>query len=116
MNPKPKTIDLTPEDEAKVERLKRSKEKTKVSPEELLVAEFGYYYGWQAMLDLLDNKVTLEDAMKLLEGGRKVWNSKMVDQAYAMYIASAAANSGKKSKQILQKGLNEFIKQSKADM
>lgn len=112
-----KRLELTPDELAKVLQRKRSVEasKVKVSPEDLFVAEFGYYFGWEAMVSLANNEITFDDANVLLAGARKVWNAKLVDMASIMFTASAAAQSGKKAKQVMQKGLDEFMKQAKAD-
>lgn len=112
----PKRLELTPEELAVVARRKRQNEPVKVSPEELFIAEFGYYYGWEGVVALVNNQVSMTDANTLLTGARKVWNAKMVDVASAVFTASAAAQSGKRAKQIMNKGLKEFIKQAKADL
>lgn len=112
----PKRLELTPQELERVLRRKRQSEPIKVSPEELMVAEFGYYFGWEAMVAILNNEISLEDAGVLLAGARKVWSAKVVDLASVIYTASAASQSGKKAKSVMNKGLKEFIKQAKADM
>lgn len=113
---KPKRLELTTDELAKISQRKRRDEKIKVSPEELFIAEFGYYYGWNGMLAILNNEITMDDANILLTGARKVWNAHMIDTASIMFTASAAAQSGKKAKQVMSKGLKDFIKQAKADV
>lgn len=79
----------------------------KISPELYMVAEFGYYFGWEALLALRrgytvepvsGNKeiFTLEEAQVLLEGARKVWYSKLLEHG-GMNVATNSFKSGSKS-------------------
>jgi len=71
-----------------------------VSPEIYLVSEFGYYFGWDAVLAIrrgytvepvTGNKevFTLDEAQILLEGARKVWYSKLTEQAHAQMVGGS---------------------------
>lgn len=102
-------LDLMPEVEAKsalergerrMER-QRSKKGLDISPEIYLVAEFGYYFGWDAVLAIRrgytvepvsgEKEVfTLKEAHVLLEAARKVWYSKLVEQSHGNMVASAS--------------------------
>src|SRR5215217_5582784 len=95
----PKTIlDLmSPEDRDKaIERANKrfaatqSKKGISISPSVYAVAEFGYYYGWDAVLAVrrgytvepitkIKEVFSLEEMNVLLEGARKVWYSKLVE-------------------------------------
>jgi hypothetical protein len=102
-------LDLMPEDERKKaitrahKRIEhqRSRKGLDVSPEIYLVAEFGYYFGWDAMMAVrrgytvvpVTNEkevFTLEEALILLEGARKVWYSKLVEQSHGNMVGSSA--------------------------
>lgn len=111
-----KKLELTEEELARVARRKQQDEKTKVSPEELFISEFGLYFGWQGVKALMDNEIDMHSATTLVAGVRKVKARDMTDLAMAVFTASAAAQSGKKAQSVLSKGLREFIKQSKADL
>lgn len=111
-----KRLELTPEELERVLKRKRQDEKTRVSPEELFIAEFGYYYGWDAMLAILSNDISMQDANVLINGARKVWNRQMIDMASIMFTSGTAARSGKKSTQVMNKGLKEFYKRAKVDL
>lgn len=106
-------LDLMPKEEAEkaVERGKRRLERQKtrkgldVSPEIYLVAEFGYYFGWEAVLAIRrgytvtpgsnDREVlTLEEAQILLEGARKVWYSKLVEQTHSTMVGGSFKTTG----------------------
>lgn len=84
------------------------------TPEEYALAELGMYFGWQAVRDVLDNKVSTEDFQSILNGGRKVWYS----QVYDIAMASVAAYSAPKTKhptQTFQAMMNHYTKNMKVD-
>ncbi len=111
----PKRLELTAEELAKVQRSRQSREPLNVAPEELFIAEFGYYYGWGGVQAILNNDIDMATASGLLRGAQKVWYNKVVEQSYATYTSNVAGQSGKKGNQIMKKGLAEFIKQSKVE-
>ena len=108
-------LDLMSKEEAQkaVERGRRRLEKHKakrgldVSPEVYLVAEFGYYFGWegvmairQGFIEKIDDSgavvkdpFTLDEALLLLEGARKVWYTKLMEQGHANLASNVAARN-----------------------
>lgn len=119
-------LDLLPEDERKkaVERGRRRMERTRskkgldVSPEIYLVAEFGYYFGWDAMLAIRRGYTvvpgtnekeifTLDEALVFLEGARKVWYSKLVEQSHGNLVANSSVYS-KNPGQSFNNGVQPF--------
>lgn len=87
-------------------RANKSKKGLSVPPEFYMAAEFGYYFGWEAVMALRRGftvqPVTGEkellswaEAQLLLEGARKVWYSKIVDHAEAGVIANTFNASSK---------------------
>lgn len=114
-------LDLMPAEEAKkaIERGERrmarqqSRKNLDITPEIYLVSELGYYFGWEAVLAVrrgyttvpsTDSKgklvykkevFTLEEAQVLLEGARKVWYSKLVEQSQASIVGHSFKSSAK---------------------
>lgn len=104
-------LDLMPEEDRQKaiergrKRMNRNKSrKTDVSPEIYLVAEMGYFFGWDAMLAVrrgytvvpgtTEKEIfTLDEAMVLLEGARKVWYAKLVEQAHAGIVSNSFKSS-----------------------
>ena len=88
-------------------RLERQKSKKglDVSPEIYLVAEFGYYFGWEGVMaikrgyiekhdskgEIVKDPFTLDEALVLLEGARKVWYTKLTEQGHSQLIANTSA-------------------------
>lgn len=112
MNPSKSILDLMPESERDkaLERARKRMERQSnkkgldVSPEIYLVAEFGYYFGWDAMMAIRRGYTvapgtsekeifTLEEALVLLEGARKVWYSKITEQTHAGVISNSFKSS-----------------------
>lgn len=84
----------------------------KVSSQIYLLAEFGYYYGWQAVKDVRDCVITEEEMFVLLEGARKVYYNKLVEKSQVMTTAVATPLS-KNSKKTYNEGMKQFIERSK---
>jgi hypothetical protein len=61
----------------------------KVSPEVYLIAEFGYFYGWDAIQAIRKNEIALDEVEVLLEGARKVWWAKLVDTGGVYSVAGS---------------------------
>jgi len=107
-------LDLLPEDERekalsraqkRLER-KRARRGLDIAPEIYLAAEFGYYFGWDALMAIRrgytvvpgtnEKEVfTLEEAYLLLEGAKKVWASKLIDQANVSVISNGFTSEEK---------------------
>lgn len=103
---------LTPEELAKAKAVKQRHEAKKLTPELQLVAEFGYYYGWEAVRDVLKNNIDLETMLGLLYGARKVWYRQVIDGAVASQVAFVSANS-KSPQSTFNKGMAPFMKEIK---
>ncbi len=129
-------LDLMPKQEAEKarenakKRLERqmSRKGLDVSPEMYLVSEFGYYYGWDAVLAIrrgytiepvMDSRgnfvtdkegniryhpstLTLEEAQLMLEGARKVWYSKITEQTHAQMIGNSFKTTSKSFSQAVK--------------
>ena len=121
-------LDLLPEDKRQlaIDRAKKRNEKRKarkgldVSPEFFDVAEFGYYYGWEAVLAARrgftvvpvtgERELFSYDEMQLLlEAARKVWYVKLIETAGAGMTSTGAAFS-KTPRQTLEDGLEPLKK------
>lgn len=90
-------LDLMSEEDANKARVKAEKREARASEvitaEYMLLAELGVYYGWEAIMAVLDDTITLPQARMFIEGGRKLHSSDVFDSA----VAGVAANAKKKS-------------------
>jgi hypothetical protein len=102
-----KLPDLTPEQLAKIQRLKGDDTATaEVSPEMYFIAEFGYYFGWGAIVALETGVIGINRAIDLMEAAQKVWYSHVHDQALATFYATKDAKT-------FNQGIKTFVKKSK---
>ena len=99
--------DFTPEQLAKLKAIK-AKSGAGASAfyrdNELLLAEFGKYYGWQAVCDVLADRVTYETFIALLNAGRAMRLRERIESTQDM-AAAIGATFGKKPEQALRKYL-----------
>lgn len=108
-------LEISEADLIKVKRRKAIDAKSKVSQSWLFLAEFGYYFGWEGIQAVRNDKdFTMEEAEMLIRGARKVWSSKVYDYASAAFIGAASANA-KKPSQVFKKATSDIIKSAKAD-
>ena len=107
-----KQLNLTPEEWEKVKRAKRRREaKDNVDTSWYLLAEFGSYYGYQAIKDARSNKITWEEFEILLEAGRKHHHAKLYQQAEIIMATEAIKH--KKSKTKGRRILDKILKKAK---
>lgn len=99
--------DFTPEQLAKLKAIK-AKSGAGASAfyrdNELLLAEFGKYYGWQAVCDVLADRVTYETFIALLNAGRTMRLRERIESTQDM-AAAIGATFSKKPGQSLRKYL-----------
>lgn len=107
---KPKSLELTQAELDKVAERRKRDETTKISPEWRLLAEFGIYYGWEAIKAVRNNEISTDEFNSLLSGGRKVWAGRMIDLSTVTFTSLVASKS-KKPQSVMNKGLKEFIRE-----
>lgn len=104
-------LDLMPKEErekalARAEK-RLAKRTGQISPEMYLVAEAGYYFGWEAIvaikrgyIEYVDKDgitkqslLTLEEVSSLVDAARKVWYTKVLDQSLGNMNATISAHT-----------------------
>lgn len=102
--------DFTPEQLAKLKAIK-AKSGASASAfyrdNEMLVAEFGKYYGWQAVCDVLADRVAYETFIALLNAGRALRIRERIESTQDM-AAAIGATFSKKPEQALRKYLKQL--------
>lgn len=109
-----KTLQIRPEDLAKIQNRKAQDEKLKVDAEWLALAEFGNYYGWGGVQAILNNDIDGDTMVMLLQGARKIEARRFYDSAKASFIGGVSANS-KKPTQTFTKATKGTEKAMRAD-
>jgi hypothetical protein len=123
-------LDLMPEDEREraIERANRRINRQKaskgldISPAIYDMCELGYFLGWDALLAVRRGFTMLPDGTKepfteqeakiILEGVRKVWFTKLIEESGGNMVAFGAANS-KSPGDAFNKGTKEFQERAK---
>ena len=118
--PKPqapkKYLEIKPEDQAKLEQIKkRQAQKVRIDEEHLAIAEFGMLYGWDAVLAVLKNEIDAETFLWLLEAGRRVKHKALYDSSRAVLVGTSSANA-KRPGTAFKKATKDLIKAMKADV
>lgn len=85
-----------------------------VTPELYVVAEFGYYFGYEGIRAIKAQEISLDEVYVLLAAARKVWYSKVVDTSHATVVAQVAAQS-KNIASSFAKGMSTFFKKMKVN-
>lgn len=87
---------ITPEELDKIKAHQASTQGAfPVDTEWLLLAEFAKAYGWQAYLDVKDDKITGAEMLTLIEANRKLQAIQSLKMARDVYIGSSTARSTK---------------------
>lgn len=82
---------LTPAEREKMRKFKKQEAERKPLPSIRILAELGDMYGWQAIRDVLENKVDPDLMMRLLRESRNVRRKHLAEQYRMMFESIAAA-------------------------
>lgn len=82
---------LTPAEREKIQKFKQQEQSRRPLPSVRILAELGEMYGWQAIRDVLENKVDSDLMMRLLRESRNVRRRHLADQYRMMFESIAAA-------------------------
>ena len=82
---------LTPAEREKMRKFKKQEAERKPLPSVRILAELGDVYGWQAIRDVLENKVDPDLMMRLLRESRNIRRRNLADQYRMMFDSIAAA-------------------------
>ena len=81
---------LNPDERESMSKFKKREAARKPLPSVRILAELGDVYGWQAIRDVLENKVDPDLMMRLLRESRNIRRKHLADQ-YRMTFESIAA-------------------------
>lgn len=83
--------DFTESEKSQARKVKQSAQMSDLyNDSELLLAEFGSYYGWQALKDAAQGRMTTRTFLALLEAARKLERTKRLERLDDMSVAIAA--------------------------
>lgn len=94
--------DLLERDKDKIAASRELKGRSYVDPEDELLAEFGLYFGWEAVMAVKTNIIDYTTMISLTLGARKVNNANRYTKIMDTYLAVAGSQSEKGSKALKQ--------------
>ncbi len=107
--PEPRSLDISPEDLAKVQSARGLAQKAIVDPEWRAIGELGVHYGWQAVEAVLNNTIAGDEMTQLLLAARQVNKEHHRAIAQATFIATVSGQS-KKPAETFKKLMKETYK------
>lgn len=100
---------LLERDKDKLGEIARIKEANQVAPEEMLLAEFGVYYGFEAMVAAMNDEITFKKMNDLVRAGRVLEAQKRYNRVIDIFVANAAIQTKNPNKAV-NKHLKEISK------
>ena len=82
---------LTPAEREKIRKFKQQEQARRPLPSIRILAELGDVYGWQAIRDVLENKVDPDLMVRLLRESRNVRREHLAEQYRVTFESIAAA-------------------------
>ena len=82
---------LTPAEREKMRKFKQQEQACRPLPSVRILAELGDVYGWQAIRDVLENKVDPDLMVRLLRESRNVRREHLAEQYRVTFESIAAA-------------------------
>lgn len=98
---------LLERDAAKIREAHKARVKDKLEPEWVVLAEFGMYYGWQAIVAVRNDEITFQDMNKLLAGARQITATHRYNNIIDNYVAVIAPHDKAKSFKQTLKGIKD---------
>ena len=71
---------ITPEEQKRMSKYKRTETVHKTAPSSRILAELGILYGWSAVRDALENNISPNLMFNLVKEGRHLHNIRLAEQ------------------------------------
>lgn len=106
-NELPTLQELLERDKAVIKKATNVRKSRELEPEWILLAEFGLFFGWQAVQDVRNDNISFAEMNKLLAAARRIDSQNRYNKVMDMYAATIAVHDkGKSLKQTL-KGIKD---------
>lgn len=100
---------LTPAEKQRMQNYKRQETRQHASPSIRILAELGNLYGWEAIRDALENKLTPNLMLDLIKEGRRLHQTQLAEQ-YRLTFECLTAAFTKHGDQKISRIINELGK------
>lgn len=101
---------ITPEEKERMSKYKRKETTRKPSPSARILAELGTMYGWEAVRDTLENKISPSLMLNLVKEGRHLRNIHLAEQ-YRLIFECLTSAFNKHGDQKISRIINELRKE-----
>lgn len=95
MNKAPSLQELLERDKDVIEQLQKKRKSSAIEPEWVLLAEFGLHFGWEAVRDAREDKISFAEMNKLLAASRALKAAERYNVILDIYTANAAVHDKK---------------------
>lgn len=100
---------LTPAEKQRMQTFKQKETRQHASPSIRILAELGDLYGWEAIHDALENKLTPSLMLNLIKEGRHLHQNRLAEQ-YRLTFECLTAAFTKHGDQKISRIINELGK------
>lgn len=100
---------ITPEEKERMSKYKRKETTRKASPSARILAELGLLYGWEAVRDALENKISPNLMLNLIKEGRHLHNIRLAEQ-YRLTFECLTSAFSKHGDQRISRIINDLGK------
>lgn len=100
---------ITPQEREKMSKYKRKQTTHKTSASARILAELGTLYGWEAVKDALENKISPNLMLNLVKEGRHLHNIHMAEQ-YRLIFECLTSAFNKRGDQRISRIINDLGK------
>jgi hypothetical protein len=106
-----RNLKITKEELEKVQRLKERHQVASIDPEWYFIGQFGMYYGFEGVMAILDNKISMEVANKLMLVAQKIDYKRQYNDMQAVFVGSGSVSS-KKPAQTFKKLTKDLLREA----
>lgn len=100
---------ITPQEKERMSKYKRTETVYKTAPSSRILAELGTLYGWEAVRDVLTNRISPNLMLALIKEGRHQHNIRLAEQ-YRMTFECVTAAFSKNGDQKISRIIDQFGK------
>lgn len=100
---------ITPEEKERISKYKRKQTTSKASASSRILAELGTLYGWEAIRDALENKISPNLMLNLIKEGRHQHNIRLAEQ-YRLTFECLTSAFSKHGDQRISRIINDLGK------
>lgn len=108
-NELPTFQDLLERDAEKIKEMRKVRSDSKIEPEWVMLAEFGMYFGYQALQDVRHDVISFAEMNKLLTAARRLEALKRYNNVIDSWTVTIAPHDKSKAVKQTLKGIKDSL-------